>query len=405
MLLNGVKILSLCHYLQGPAAAQYLADMGADVIKVEPISGAYERHWSGANTFVGDVSAFFLCANRNKWSIAIDLKSSEGKATLLRLVRQVDVVMENFRPGTLERLGLGLDVLREANPKIIFASASGYGQDGPYASKPGQDLLVQARTGLIAGTAGQQPGILPAAAGCAVVDQHGAALFAMGILGALYKLKTTGEGTRVESSLFNAGIDLQQESISAYLNGGFQPEVFRREQHLGSWFHEAPYGVYACADGKHVALSLNDLGKLSSAFATLSHDQEASEALARLRSFDGDKYAERDWLATDVATIFAGQSRDAAMKAMERFDIWYAPVTNYTELADDPQAQHNGVFISRTVDGHEATFVAHPNRYDGKAPEIRHIAERVGCDQVNVLQQYGFNNNEIDALSKQRGIA
>ena len=131
-MLEGVRVISLCHYLQGPAGAQYLADMGADVIKVEPIGGAYERRWSGARVFVGELSGFYLCANKNKRSICIDLKSPEGKAAFHKLVASADVVMENFRPGTLDRLGLGYDVLKSNKEDIIFASASGYGSDGPY---------------------------------------------------------------------------------------------------------------------------------------------------------------------------------------------------------------------------------------------------------------------------------
>lgn len=402
MLLDGVKVLSLCHYLQGPAAAQYLADMGADVVKIEPIAGAYERRWSGASTFVGDVSAFFLCANRNKRSLALDLKSADGKATFLRLVAGADVVMENFRPGTLHRLGLGYETLRTANPRVIFASATGYGADGPYADKPGQDLLVQARTGLVAATAGQQPDILPAAAGCAVVDQHGAALFAMGILAALYKQKATGQGTRVESSLFNAGIDLQQESISTYLNGGWSADVFHREKHLATWFHEAPYGVFGCSDGAYLVLSLNDLGNLAAAFSQLQHGRDATAALQRLQNFAGDKYTDRDAVGADVALVITGQPRQALIDAMEKFDVWHAPVANYAELADDPQAAHNGIFFSHRVGDREARFVAHPNRYDGTAPEIRHIAERVGADGDAVLRQYGFTADEIAALTARK---
>ena len=187
MLLDGVRVVSLCHYLQGPAAAQYLADMGADVIKVEPIGGAYERRWSGARVFIGEVSGFYLCANRNKRSISLDLKSEDGRSAFLRLVASADVVMENFRPGTLERLGLGPDVLRGVKEDLIVASASGYRRRPvPIATCRGRICSIQARTGLVAATAGQREDVLPAAAGCAAVDQHGAALFALGIAGALY---------------------------------------------------------------------------------------------------------------------------------------------------------------------------------------------------------------------------
>lgn len=392
MLLGGARVLSLCHYLQGPAAAQYLADMGADVVKIEPLAGAYERHWSGARVFVGEVSGFFLCANRNKRSIAIDLKSPRGRDTFLRLVAKADVVMENFRPGTVDRLGIGYAALRAVRPDIIFASATGFGADGPYAELPGQDLLIQARTGLVAATAGQRPDVLPAAAGCAAVDQHGAALFAMGIAAALYRKATTGQGTRIESSLFNAGIDLQQESIANYLNGSKTPAVFARDPHLGTWFHEAPYGIYRTADGRHIAMSLNVLPKLRAALAA------AGCSPPDFGEPPPDAYAERDRIAALVAEALGALTFAQADEAFAAAGIWYAPVQNYTDLAGDPQAVHNRVFEKIRVSGRDAVVVNHPNRYDGQVPPVRRVAERAGQDTGAVLADFGFAETEIGAL-------
>jgi crotonobetainyl-CoA:carnitine CoA-transferase CaiB-like acyl-CoA transferase len=392
MLLGGVRVLSLCHYLQGPAAAQYLADMGADVVKVEPMAGAYERHWSGARVFVGEVSGFYLCANRNKLSIAIDLKSARGRDTFLRLAAKADVVMENFRPGTAERLGIGYEALRAVKPDIIFASASGFGQDGPYAELPGQDLLIQARTGLVAATAGQRGDVLPAAAGCAAVDQHGAALFAMGIAAALYRKATSGQGTRVESSLFNAGIDLQQESIVNYLNGAKTPAVFDRDPHLATWFHEAPYGIYRTADGRHIAMSLNALPKLRAAL------QAAGSTAFDPDEAPSDAYRDRDRIAVAVAAALGEVTFAQADEAFAAAGIWYAPVQNYSDLVADPQAIHNRVFETIRVSGQDAVVINHPNRYDGRVPPVRRVAERVGQDTREVLAGYGFADSEIGAL-------
>src|SRR6266536_2760498 len=202
-----MRVVSFCHYLQGPACTQYLADMGADVIKIEPPKGAFERHWSGGRSYVAGVSAFVLAANRNKRSLAVDLKHPKGREIVLRLIEDADVVVENFRPGVLDRLGFGYDAVRARKPDIIYASASGLGATGPAAERPGQDLLMQARSGLIAATGGGDHG--PAVVGAAVVDQHGGALLAMGVLGAYFRKLQTGLGTRVESNLFSAGIDLQ----------------------------------------------------------------------------------------------------------------------------------------------------------------------------------------------------
>ena len=147
--LAGVRIAAFTQFLLGPAAVQYLADLGADVIKVEnPDGGAWERHWSGADTFPGGVSAFFMLANRNLRSVCIDLKSESGRAAALKLIASSDIVVENFRPGVMDRLGLGFEAARTVRPNVIYASASGYGTTSPYRELPGQDLLVQALSGL-----------------------------------------------------------------------------------------------------------------------------------------------------------------------------------------------------------------------------------------------------------------
>lgn len=403
MLLEGVRVLSLCHYLQGPAAAQYLADMGADVIKVEPIGGAYERHWSGAEIFVEGVSGFYLCANRNKRSISINLKSEGGRTAFLKLVATVDVVMENFRPGTLDRLGLGFEVLKGVKDDLIYASASGYGSDGPYRDLPGQDLLIQARAGLVSATAGQRKGVLPAAAGCAAVDQHGAALFALGIAGALVKRARTGAGTRVESSLFNAGIDLQQEALANYLNGAKEPDVFDRDPHLATWFHEAPYGVYETRDGRHLALSLNALDVLDRAFRDAGLEDGPVGDPVGDRAPDGHR--DRDRIAERVAQKFLQLTLAEAEAALTAHKLWYAPVQNYSELAADPQARHNDVFGSVSINGTDATLINHPNRYDGNVPPTRHMALRAGQDSRQVLAEIGVDEDQITALLESKDIA
>ena len=218
-MLEGVKVLSFTHYLQGPSAAQTLADLGADVIKVESPKGAYERSWSGCNTYPGGISMFFLLANRNQTSVAIDLKRPEGREMILKLVREYDVVIENFRAGVMEKLGLGYEDMKKANPKIIYCSCSGYGSSGPYVKKPGQDLLIQSMSGLAALT-GSDPE-RPSPVGTAIVDQHGAVLAALGVIAAVYDREHTGNGHKVEASLLSSALDLQMESLGYYMNSNF----------------------------------------------------------------------------------------------------------------------------------------------------------------------------------------
>jgi len=191
-LLSGIRVVSFNHFLLGPMGIQALGDLGADVISVEGSDGAWQRHWAGGNVFHDGQSALHLCANRNKRSVAIDLKSARGRELALRLVDTADVVSENFRPGVMEKLGLGYETLRARKPGLIYASASGYGPDGPYSEKPGQDLLAQALFGMMTITGQASTG--PRPAGASVIDHHGAALFAMGILAAIVRRQRTGQG-------------------------------------------------------------------------------------------------------------------------------------------------------------------------------------------------------------------
>lgn len=383
MLLKGMRVLSFCHYLQGPAAAQYLADMGADVIKVEPIKGAFERHWSGATTFVGDVSAFFVSANRNKRSLALDLKHPEARMVLERLIGSADAVLENYRPGVMQRLGLGYADMAKINPAIIYASATGFGSDGPARDRPGQDLLVQARSGLIAATGAASPtGI-----GCAAVDQHGAALLAMGIAAAYAHKLTTGKGTFIEGSLFNAGIDMQTEALTLYYSGRYGNDRFERDGHLVTWFHEAPYGVYRIADAT-IAVSLNPVKRLADALG--------SAALAALA--DLDPYKERDRIAQVVADELAGWRWADLGPAFDAQGVWCERVQNYDELRQDPQVIHNGIFEQIPVGGGEATIVKHPLKFNGVVPPVRQLPPALGEQTSEILASLGFSAAEVEKL-------
>jgi crotonobetainyl-CoA:carnitine CoA-transferase CaiB-like acyl-CoA transferase len=387
--LDGMRVVSFCHYLQGPAAAQYLADMGADVIKIEPPRGAYERDWSGAKTYVDGISAFYLCANRNKRSLAVDLKHPDAKAVIERLLQGADVVMENFRPGVMERLGFGYERIRALKPDIIYASATGFGPSGPMVARPGQDLLIQAYSGLVAVTGHLDE--RPTPVGHAAIDQHGAALFALGIVGAYVKRLKTGQGTRVEASLLNAGLDLQTEPLTIYLTRQLQSpdgrKLMSRNRNLATWFHEAPYGIYRCADA-WLALSINDTAKLGKALGS-----------AELAALAGrDRYDERDRLAEIVAAAVAGRGFAELAEGFDREAIWYQRVHEYDDLPDDPQIRHNEVFREVPVGRGRAVLVNHPNRYDGAVPPLRHLALEIGADSREVLEELGYGADEIEAL-------
>jgi crotonobetainyl-CoA:carnitine CoA-transferase CaiB-like acyl-CoA transferase len=311
--------------------------------------------------------------------------TSARSEVIYRLIERADVVVENFRPGVLERLGFGYAEVRARKPDIIYASSTGFGSSGPEVAKPGQDILIQARSGLVGVTG--HPENRPTPVGCAAVDQHGGALLAMGIVAAYVKKLSTGEGTRVEASLFNAGIDLQTESLTLYLCQQAPPQAFDRNRNLATWFHGAPYGVYRMADC-FVALSLNDLGELAEAL-----DSELLRALK-----DIDPYEERERYAPVLAEELEGRRFEEVAETFDAHAIWYARVQNYEDLKRDPQAIHNQVFREVPVGNQTATLVNHPLRYDGEIPELRHLAIEAGEDGRDIMADLGYSASETEAL-------
>lgn len=378
-----MRVVSFCHYLQGPVSTQYLADMGADVIKVEPLSGAFERHWSGGRSWVTDVSAFSLAVNRNKRSLAVNLKTPEGLALVRDLVARADVLVENYRPGVMDRLGLGYEAVRAINPDIIYASASALGATGPAAARPGQDLLMQARSGLIAATGGRRHSVV----GAAVVDQHGASLLAMGILGAYVQRLQGGPGTYVESSLFGAAIDLQVEALTKFYAASGGRDLFDRDEHVGSWYHDAPYGLYAMNDAE-IVLSMNDPMRLAEAL-----DSPELKALANV-----DRYEERDRYALATAKALSERSLAEVGPVFDAHQIWYERVQDYEDLRQDPQARHLGIFQAIQVNGRPATLIAHPLTYNGERPGVRLTPLYPGAHSRDIMNELGLSEARQSAL-------
>jgi len=391
MVLKGLKVVSFCHFLQGPAAMQHLSDMGAEVIKIEPLTGAFERHWASAGgTRVGGVTPLYFSANRNVKSLAVDLKTAEGRDLVLDLIMKSHVVANNYRPGVMDRLGLGYEDIKAMKPEIIYASASGFGSSGPYVDSPGQDLLIQAMSGLAYSTS--LNGRRPTALGCAAADMHGAALFAMGIAGAYAKLLATGQGTKVESSLLSAGIDLQNESLVVYKASRRGKESFSHADGLVDFFHEAPYGIYAIRDG-FVAISLNPLAKIARALE--------SDAFADL--VNADPYEHRSVIAERLAAELSKWGYEMLAKAFDSQGIWYCRVNDYDEVFDNPQLRHTEAFEHFDIGGDSVTLVRHPVRYDGQYRSAEKFALTQGADSRSILSDLGYSEEEIDAL-RERSI-
>jgi crotonobetainyl-CoA:carnitine CoA-transferase CaiB-like acyl-CoA transferase len=388
-LLKGIRVVSFNHFLLGPMGIQALGDLGADVISIENAEGAWQRHWSGGDIWHDGQSALHLCANRNKRSVAIDLKSPRGRELALRLIDTADVVSENFRPGVMEKLGLGYETLKARRPKLIYASASGYGPDGPYAEKPGQDLLAQALFGMMAITGQAATG--PRPAGASVIDHHGAALFAMGILAAIVRQQRTGQGCRVDASLMQAALDLQAESLVAWANAPVRPPVTQAFRHVAGWYYAAPYGVYATQDG-FIALSLVPMTTLAEAIGE-----------PRLAAFaEKDTWSRQDEITDLIAQRLKTAATSEWVARMEALKIWHAPVQGYAQIAEDPQVKHMGSFVTVPGAGDTGaplTVVNHPVLYDGQSAEVRLPPQQLGAQTEEVLTEIGLDAAEIAALA------
>lgn len=385
-ILKDIRIISFNHFLMGPLAIQHLADLGAEVIAVEPVDGAFQRKWGGANTDVDGQSMLLLTANRNKKSVGLDLKNPRGLKVAKELIRQADVVAENYRPGVMDKLGLGYEDVKKIKPDIIYATGSGYGPDGPCAREAGQDLLAQAMSGLAMLAGSKENG--PRAVGVSIVDHHGAALLALGVLAAIIQCRDTGVGCRVDVSLLDAAIDLQFESLTCYLNSPGKPDI-RSTGPLAGWYFPAPYGIYEAKDG-YLAISLCDLDPL----------YDALEIPVNRRVENAEVYTRRDEINSLVANAVPQFNLADLIEKLSSKGIWNAKVNDYEDLIEHPQVRHLDKFQKiRGVTGTELTLVGHPIRFDGNAPGIRRPPEKLGTHTAEVLGTIaGLSACEIEEL-------
>ena len=386
--LEGVTILDFSHLLQGPFATQLLADMGANVIKIERAgSGDMFRSMTFFAKWVGgSESPNFLAWNRNKRSIALNLKSSKVHAVIMEMARKADVVVQNFRPGVLAKLGYGYEDFKAVNPRIIYCSGSGYGESGPYVDRPGQDMLIQGLAGLSSNTGRGDGPPIPAGAGLA--DQIGAMNMVYGILSALYYREKTGKGQKIEVNLL-AGMlaHLGQEYVGV-LNLG--EDFVRPRSGIGHPGMQAPFGIYETSDGGYVSIAM-------SPFKTLYETLNAP-GLAVYDDLD-TLFKKRDEVWEKVNAETRKYTRDDLLARLLAADIWCAGVNDIREASEDPQVKFMGMLTSYEHPRAGTVRVVAPAVKMSETPAtIERPAPLVGQHGREVLAEFGFSKDEIAAL-------
>ncbi|TPG52263.1 CoA transferase [Sphingomonas glacialis] len=375
MPLAGLTILDFSQFLAGPSCALRLADLGARVIKIERRDGGdASRALFLAGVGFDGASALFHTINRGKESYAADLKHPDDFAAVLRLVARADVLIHNFRPGIMERLGLGWDAVRALNPRLIYAGVSGYGPEGPWRDRPGQDLLVQALSGIawLSGDAGDPP--VPA--GLSITDMMAGAQLCQGILALLVRRGVTSRGGRVDVSLMEAAIDLQFEHLSVHLNRA-EPMPERSIVANGNVYLAAPYGLYATADG-HIALAMAPVDRLGELLG-----------LPELADFAPDTwYVERDAIKALLRDHLAARDTQHWLAILEPAGIWCAPVLDWPALMSEPAFAALGATQSIAAsDGATMLTTRCPIRIDGAILTSPRAAPRLGANGPTIDQE------------------
>lgn len=375
--LKGLRILDLTQVMAGPFSTMLMADLGADVIKVEPPGGGDQTRHSWGRSGKGNDGPAFFALNRNKRSIVLDLRSDEGHKDFLKLVKTADVVVENYRPGVMERLGLDYDTLREVNPGIIYASISGFGHSGPYAQRPGYDLIAQGMAGVMGITG--LPGSEPVKAGVPVADL-GAGLFSVyGILAAYVHKMKTGEGQKLEASLFESAIALSVWEATEYWASGNVPTATGSSHRMS-----APYQAFKTADGWMTIGANNQRlwGFLCKALRRpeLEHDERFSTNPERMKN--------RKELGEVIGSILKDNTTDYWVKTLLEGGVPCGPILAYDEVLQDPHAEYREMVqsIPHPIEG-EVKTLGFPVKFSGTPAKALRHPPLLGEHQKEVLEE------------------
>jgi len=395
--LSGLKVVDMTRVIAGPLCGQILGDLGADVIKIErPGEGDDSRRvappWFREPTgdTAGD-STYFLAVNRNKRSLSVDFAKTEGQELILRLVKKSDILIENYRTGTLARYGLGYEELRAVNPRLIVCSVTGFGQTGPYSGRSGYDFLVQGMGGLMAvtGIGDGEPGAGPLRIGVPVADTFAGMNAAIGVLAALESRHRTGEGQHIDISLFESAVASLLNAASSWLNAGVN---------LGRTGNDhpsaAPYGVFEASDGYMIIATFNDR-EFERLANVLGHPEWLEEGRFLRNS---DRVRNRPALKEAVSAVIRQKTRAEWVDILNKATVSAGPINEMSDLEKDEHAIARNMFVTMESGNGTVRTVASPYRLSITPPDYRLPPPAIGEHTDDILEELAYTAEERAAL-------
>ncbi|MDX8526519.1 CaiB/BaiF CoA-transferase family protein [Mesorhizobium sp. MSK_1335] len=378
--LAGLVVIDMSQFLSGPYCSLRLLDLGARVIKVErPDGGDLSRRLYLSDTEIGGDSTIFHAINRGKESLAVDLKNDADLAMLRGLIAKADVLIQNFRPGVIERLGLDYEHVRTINPRLVYASISGYGEEGPWVRRPGQDLLAQARSGVMWLNGDEEQGPMPF--GLAIADMLAGAACAQGILAKLVRRGITGQGGHIETSLLEALIDFQFEVLTTHLNDGrrLPKRSSFRSAHA---YLSAPYGVYPAKDG-YLAIAMTPIPKIA--------DLLELPELDPFRDKPATWFSARDEIKAIIARRIGEKTIGEWLAILEPADVWCAKVLTWPEMMESDGFKTLDMLQTVTREDDVSILTTRsPLRVDGARAKVDRAAPRIGEHSEKIRAEFGL---------------
>src|SRR6202166_3042501 len=392
--LKGLKVIDLSHVMAGPTFAGLVGDMGADVVKVEKIPGGDDARRMVPPT-IADESAAFLIMNRNKRGIALNLKTEAGRGVLSRLLKDADVLIENYRLGTMEKMGFGYSALRALNPKLIYCSISGFGRTGPYADRGGFDLVAQGMSGLMSIT-GERPGCPPMKAGAPVTDITAGILACVGVLAALHSRASTAQGQMVDTSLFEAGIAHTYWHSAICLATGQSPGPMGTAHPLN-----APYQAFPASDGWITVGAANQENwlRLLEALGApeLGDDPRFANNAERMRNLSV--------LTAALTPLFQHRSLAEWLRRLEDSGVPAGPGLDIAQMHADPHAIAREMIVETThPTAGKVKAIGLPIKFSDTPGGVRKAAPLLGQHTLEVLREHGFSDAEIEQMAAQGAV-